>query len=83
MAVPEEEIPLAAGRMAVREGVYPCYEGAAAYLALERLLDEEHISKSDTVVVFNTGTGLINPGEEPPPIPVLDDPESLRGLLGR
>jgi threonine synthase len=35
-----------------------CPEGGAAWAALEKLRTQEFIRDSDTVVVFNTGTGL-------------------------
>jgi len=35
-----------------------CPEGGAAWAALQRLRDESFVRATDTVVVFNTGTGL-------------------------
>jgi threonine synthase len=82
MAVPEEEIPAAALAMAASEGVHPCYEGAVAYLGLQALISEGYISREDVVVVFNTGTGLINPEGAPPSLPTLRGPGEILGFLG-
>jgi threonine synthase len=58
MAIPEAAIGPAAADLARRSGVDVCPEGGAAWAALERLRSSGFLSRSDRVVLFNTGTGL-------------------------
>ena len=58
LAVNDEEM-LACGRMMGRyTGIFPAPEGAACLAAQMRLLEEGWIGRDETVVLFNTGTGL-------------------------
>ncbi|MEE9236189.1 MAG: threonine synthase [Thermoplasmata archaeon] len=82
IAVSEEDIPRAASELGIKEGIYPCYEGAVAYLGLQALAREGHIERGDRVVLFNTGMGLINPGTEMPTIPTLETPREILSYLG-
>lgn len=58
VAVPDEKIWAAQQRMAVKEGVLACPEGAATLAALETLRQQGWIGPTDRVVLFNTGSGL-------------------------
>lgn len=58
VAVPEEEIHAAAGRLASQSGIDVCPEGGAAWAALARLRRDGWLGKDERVVVFNTGTGI-------------------------
>ncbi|HET6371749.1 MAG TPA: threonine synthase, partial [Candidatus Polarisedimenticolia bacterium] len=58
VAAPEEKLASAVAEIGRLEGIFTAPEGAATLLALQRLLEERHISTSDRVVLFNTGTGL-------------------------
>lgn len=82
LAVPEAGLVRAARELGSREGVYPCYEGAAAYLGLRALLEAEAVGPDETVVLFNTGSGLVNPQGAPPALPILEAPGDLADLLG-
>src|SRR6266849_637459 len=58
IAVPEAEIAPAAAYLSRRSGVDVCPEGGAAWAALRRLRRDGWIKRGETVVLFNTGTGL-------------------------
>ncbi|MDI9549916.1 MAG: threonine synthase, partial [Chloroflexota bacterium] len=58
LAVSDEDM-LACGRMMGRyTGIFAAPEGAACLAAQMRLLEEGWIGRDETVVLFNTGTGL-------------------------
>jgi threonine synthase len=40
------------------EGLFPAPEGAATYAALEKLVRQKWIQPDESVVLFNTGSGL-------------------------
>ncbi len=56
--VSDAEIQNAIIRLARKEGILACPEGAATLLALESLLSSEWINKNDRVLLLNTGSGL-------------------------
>ena len=58
VAVAEAEIAPAAAELSRRGGIDVCPEGGAAWAALRRLRQDGFLKPSDTVVLFNTGTGL-------------------------
>ena len=58
LAVTDREMMEAAGRMASREGIDACPEGGAALAGAQRLRERGTIAAGESVVVFNTGTGL-------------------------
>ncbi|HET6279203.1 MAG TPA: threonine synthase [Candidatus Polarisedimenticolia bacterium] len=58
VAVSDEEMMRAAGRIGAREGIDACPEGGACLAALQRLKDAGRVSPGETIVLFNTGTGL-------------------------
>ncbi|HMB69133.1 MAG TPA: pyridoxal-phosphate dependent enzyme, partial [bacterium] len=58
VAVSEAEIREAGPRLARTEGILPCPEGAAAWAGLAKLLAAGRIQTGETVVVFETATGL-------------------------
>ena len=58
IAVQESEIGPAAAELSRRSGIDACPEGGAAWAALRRLRHEGLVKRGDTVVLFNTGTGL-------------------------
>jgi len=58
IAVSEEEIADAVGHWARVEGVFAAPEGAAALAAYRKLRDSCFFDADDTVVLFNTGSGL-------------------------
>jgi threonine synthase len=57
-AVPDAELVPAMRLCGKLEGVFLCPEGAACIPALRKLVREKQIARDDTVVLFNTGTGL-------------------------
>jgi threonine synthase len=58
IAIDDQEADQATAELAARSGVDVCPEGGAAWAALAKLRASGFIRSSDTVVVFNTGTGL-------------------------
>jgi threonine synthase len=45
-----------------QEGIHACPEGGATFAALELLVGTGRIARGESVVLFNTGTGLKYPG---------------------
>jgi threonine synthase len=58
LAVTDAEILDATRHWAKIEGVFAAPEGAASLVAYQKLLANKFFSEDDTVVLFNTGTGL-------------------------
>lgn len=58
VAVPDEEMLNLARVMGAHTGIFPAPEGAACLAAQMRLLREGWIAADETVVLFNTGSGL-------------------------
>ncbi|MEK7284021.1 MAG: threonine synthase [Acidobacteriota bacterium] len=58
VAVADREMIEAAGRIGSREGIDACPEGGAALAAVQRLVRAGAIEADETIVIFNTGTGL-------------------------
>jgi threonine synthase len=58
ISVDEDELESATRRLAARTGLDICPEGGAVWAATERLQKSGWIRPGETVVVFNTGTGL-------------------------
>ena len=74
----EDDAILADQREVARlEGCLICPEGAACFAAVRRLRDSRWLSKNDTVVVLNTGTGLKYPDTVPATAPVLAPGSSI------
>ena len=58
VAVTDDEILAAVRALARAEGVFACPEGAATLAALPKLFAQNVLSRDDTIVLFNTGSGL-------------------------
>ncbi len=58
VVVGEDDMERATAALAARSGIDVCPEGGAAWAALQQLRDNGFVTPKDTVVVFNTGTGL-------------------------
>lgn len=58
IAVTDEEILTAQKEMASMEGIFAAPEGAATLAALRYLFDKDWIQSNESVVLFNTGSGL-------------------------
>jgi threonine synthase len=58
LAVSDNEILDARREMAQAEGLLACPEGAATVAGLRHLLINGWVQPEETVVLFNTGTGL-------------------------
>ncbi len=60
VAVPDEEILLAQSLLAREEGIFVCPEGAANLAALKELLHNGQIQQDESILLLNTGSGLLN-----------------------
>lgn len=58
LAVSDEEMISCTRELGAAEGVFPAPEGAACYAALKTLLAAGKVRPQETVVLFNTSTGL-------------------------
>ena len=58
LAIPDEEMVEYARVMGAATGIFPAPEGAACLAAQVRLLRDGWIKPEETVVLFNTGTGV-------------------------
>lgn len=67
--------------IAALEGILVCPEGAATVTALRTLLDSEWIAPTETVVLLNTGTGLIYPETVTADVPILGPNEDINVML--
>jgi threonine synthase len=74
VAVTDEEIMDAVRQWARVEGIFAAPEGAASLAAYRRLLANRFFTPDDTVVLFNTGTGLKY-------LDILDDERGVRREL--
>jgi threonine synthase len=61
VAVSDEALLTEQRRLAADEGTFICPEGAACMAATRQLRESGFLGAGDTVVVLNTGTGLIYP----------------------
>ena len=63
VSVSDQEITTWQNRLAQCEGVFSCPEGAATVAGLVRLLTQKSIDPDESIVLFNTGSGIkyINP----------------------
>lgn len=61
LAVTDEEIVAAMKEIASKEGFFICPEAAATLVALRQLRSTNALKTADTVVLFNTATGLKYP----------------------
>lgn len=59
--VKDSEILVAMKKLAKIEGIMQSPEGAATYAGIEKLIDSEFVSSSDSIVLFGTGSGFIYP----------------------
>jgi threonine synthase len=58
IAVNDEEMIRAAAEVGSSEGLFVAPEGATCFVALRSLLSSSKISPDETVVIFNTGSGI-------------------------
>jgi threonine synthase len=58
IAVSDEELVRAVGEIGAAEGIFAAPEGAACLPALRKLIDRGLVKEDETVVLFNTGSGI-------------------------
>ena len=83
VAVTDEALLADQRAVARLEGCFICPEGAACITAVRQLRESGWLSRSDEVVVLNTGTGLIYPDTVPARPPVLSPSGAVPALRDR
>jgi threonine synthase len=58
VTVSDEELLAGVRELAAFQGIYACPEGGAAWKAVGRLLEAGWLTADESIVVFNTGSGL-------------------------
>jgi threonine synthase len=58
IAVSDNELVKAVGEIGSAEGIFAAPEGAACLPALRKLIDQVLVKEDETVVLFNTGSGI-------------------------
>jgi threonine synthase len=58
VSVSDHEITQSQRRLAQREGIFSCPEGAATIAALAKLINQGSIHPDEYIILFNTGSGL-------------------------
>jgi threonine synthase len=58
IAVTDDELTNAVGEIGAAEGIFCAPEGAACLPALRKLIDKDLVRDGETVVLFNTGSGI-------------------------
>jgi len=58
LAISDGELIKAVGQIGAAEGVFAAPEGAACLPALRKLIDQDVVREGETVVLFNTGSGI-------------------------
>jgi threonine synthase len=61
VAIPDGKIVGAMKEIASKEGFFICPEAAATVVALRNLLEKNFVKRTDSVVLFNTATGIKYP----------------------
>jgi threonine synthase len=79
VAVSDGEMMRAQREMAETQGILPCPEGGATWAGLQKLVVQGQVKPHETIVLFNTGSGLKYPDCLPHEAPILDpsDPKAL------
>ena len=83
IAVTDEELLRAQQEIAETQGILPCPEGGATWAALQKLAGQGAVKPTETIVLFNTGSGLKYPDVLLHEAPVLDpdDPHALDAVI--
>ena len=58
ISVSDDEIIQSQRRLAQKEGIFSCPEGAATVASLDKLVKRGAIHPEETIILFNTGSGL-------------------------
>ena len=58
VAVTDDELVKAVGEIGAAEGIFAAPEGAACLPALRKLIESGEVREGETVVLFNTGSGI-------------------------
>ena len=58
VSVTDQDITHFQQHLAQTEGIFPCPEGAATLAALDKMLQQKMVDPAETIVLFNTGSGL-------------------------
>jgi threonine synthase len=83
IAVSDAELLEGVKQLSCDQGIYACPEGGAVWVACRKLAAQGWLSPEETIVLFNTGSGLkYNHLFPPGDLPVLDhqNPSCLDAL---
>ena len=58
ISVTDDELVAAVGEIGAAEGIFAAPEGAACLPALRKLIADEFVKEGESVVIFNTGSGV-------------------------
>jgi threonine synthase len=58
ISVTDLEIKQFQQRLSQTEGIFSCPEGAATLAALDKMVKRQSVEPDETIVLFNTGSGL-------------------------
>jgi threonine synthase len=58
IAIPDEEMLRVARQVGATEGLFVAPEGAACFAALGELIESRQLSRDESIVIFNTGSGI-------------------------
>jgi threonine synthase len=58
IAVTDEELIKAVGEIGAAEGIFCAPEGAACLPALKKLIEQDQVKEGESIVIFNTGSGI-------------------------
>ena len=58
ISVTDHELVAAVAEVGAAEGIFAAPEGAACLPALRKLIDQNFVREGETVVLFNTGSGI-------------------------
>ena len=58
LTVTDQEMLSGMRDMASSEGVFPCPEGAATLIGLQKMLNQGSFTSNETIILLNTGSGL-------------------------
>ena len=58
IAVTDAELIAAVAEIGAATGIFTAPEGAACLPAFEKLIDQDFVHENESVVIFNTGSGV-------------------------
>ncbi|AQQ53574.1 threonine synthase [Planococcus lenghuensis] len=78
IAVDDQDMLDEQERIAQMEGSFICPEGAAVFVAIRQLRQQDWIKEGETVVALNTGAGIKYPDTVNIDVPILEKDDSIK-----